>query len=393
MPNQIDAAGIQIQTYAEIVTQIVNGDSVTPGLIQIYGSDINVDSNSPDGQLVNNWALSKLDNLNLIVQDYNSKDPDLAVGVALDGLSQLCGLTRQGGSYTRTEIVVTTDRNLNLNGQDTSSPFTVSDANGNLFYLIASASLTTGANTLNFQAAQIGFVQVVPNTLTIPVTVVLGVLSVNNPSDPYEIGQDQETDAQFRVRRQQSTALPAQGVLQALFAGLNTITGLAQAVIYENYTNSTDVNGVSAHSIWVIVDGGSDDDVAGMIYRYRSFGCGMKGTEVVAVDQVDGTTFDIQFDRAVSQDLYIQFDLHSISGGAIDTDAVKAYLAANYLLTIYQAADITAIAALIHQYDPDLVVSSAGVSYTNAYYANQILPTNLYNKWVVTTANIDITVI
>lgn len=391
MPNQITGSGIEIQTYAEIVDQIVNGNSITPGLIQIYGPDINVDSNSPDGQMVNNWALSKQDILQLIVQDYSSKDPDEAVGIALDNVSQLCGIYRQGGSYTKTEIVITTDRNLNLNGMDSSSPFTVSDANGNLFLLITTTSLTTGANTLNFQASQIGFVQIVPNTLTIAVTVVLGVVSVNNPSDPYAIGQDQETDAQFRVRRQQSTAIPAQGVLQSLFGGLNTITGLLEAVIYENITNITDANGVPAHSIWVIVDGGSDDDVANMIYRYRSFGCGMKGTEIVPVDQVDGTTFDIQFERAVSQDLYITMNLHSLSSGAIDTVAIKQFLADNYILGIYDSADITAIAALIHVYSTDLVASDIGVSNVNAYYANQILPTNLYNKWVVTTGKITIT--
>ncbi|RTL04647.1 hypothetical protein EKK58_10075 [Candidatus Dependentiae bacterium] len=393
MPNQITAAGISIQTYTEIVDEILNGTPETPGLIGIYGTDINVDSNSPDGQMVNIWALSKQDILDLIVQDYDSKDPDQAIGVALDGLSQLCGIYRQGGSYTRTEVVVTTDRNLNLTGLDGATPFTISDSNGNLFYLIESASLTTGANTLNFQAAQIGLVQIVPNTLTIAVTIVLGVLSVNNPSDPYEIGQEQETDAQLRIRRQKSVSIPAQGYLQALWGGLYTIEGLSQAVIYENVTNITDANGVPAHSIWVIVDGGSDNDVANMIYKYRSSGCGMKGTEVVPVDQVDGTTFDIQFDRAVSQNLWISFSLHSLSGGSIDTAAVKQYLADNYILTIYQPADITAIAALIHQYDPDLVVSSAGVSSVNAYYANQVYPTNLYNKWVVITTQINITVI
>src|SRR5438309_2016807 len=106
MPNQIDANGITIETYQEILNAIVNGTPTVPGLKQIYGQDINVDSNTPDGQLINIFTLSKQDILNLIVQDYTSKDPDQAVGIALDALSQLCGITRQGGSYTRVAVTV-----------------------------------------------------------------------------------------------------------------------------------------------------------------------------------------------------------------------------------------------------------------------------------------------
>ena len=153
--NQIDSNGIQIQNFEEILLDIVNGTVEIPGLKQIYGSDINVDSNTPDGQLINIFALAKSDILNLIVQSYNSKDPDQAVGVALDAVSQLCGIVRQGGSFTKVKINVTTDRSLNLNGQDTVSPFTVSDGNGNLFQLIDTTSVSSGTTLLDFQAVNI----------------------------------------------------------------------------------------------------------------------------------------------------------------------------------------------------------------------------------------------
>ncbi len=68
MANTIDANGITIETYAETVSNIVNGTSSAPGLTQIYGTDINVASNSPDGQMVNIFALSKQDILNLCIR-------------------------------------------------------------------------------------------------------------------------------------------------------------------------------------------------------------------------------------------------------------------------------------------------------------------------------------
>lgn len=391
--NQIDGNGIQVKDLVNILQAIIEGTPDTPGFKQIYGSDINVDSNTPDGNMIYNFGLAVLDVLDLIVQDYNSKDPDQAVGVALDAISQLCGLRRKGGVYTKTKVTITADRTLNLNGLDTnpSNPFTVADLNGNLFYLITSATINAGDNVLDFRAANIGFVQVLQNTIVVAVTVVLGVTVVNNPLVPFSIGQDQETDAIFRLRRQKSTSLPSQGFLQSLYAGLNSLEGLAQAVVYENNDNVADLNLIPAHSIWVIVDGGADLDVANMIYKYRNAGCGMRGSVVVAVTQVDGTAFNIYFDRAIYEPLYIKFTVASLSGGSIDISALKTALASAYVLGIYDPADITSITALVKSINPDLVVSGAGVSDTNSGYITFKRPSTKQHRWTISTANMDIT--
>ncbi len=393
--NQITISGIQIQTYIEITNQIINGDTQVAGLKSIYGSDINVDSNTPDGQMVNIFALSKQDVLDLCVAIYDSFDPDQAIGVALDSLSQLCGITRQGGSYTKTEVVVTTNRTLNLVGLDnpTGTPFTIADSNGNLFYLLNSASLSSGVNTLNFQSASIGFFQLLPNTLTVIVTTTAGVVSVNNPSEPYAIGQNQETDAQLRLRRQQSVAVPSQGFLQGLFGGLNTIIGLEQCVIYENNSSVTNAYSVPAHSIWVIVNGGDSDEVANMIYAYRNAGCGMYGSITVNVSQIDSTTFPIAFSRAVDQPLSITMNISSLSGGTIDTSVLKTALSQQYILGIYEEADVTSIAVVVRNINPDIVINSSGVSVSDGgSYTPTILPTNRYNIFVSTAPHIFVTV-
>ena len=384
MPNQIDGSGIQVKSYAEVVT------TLNAAFQSIYGADVNLASNTPDGQLINILALMITDQGNLIVQDYDSKDPDQAVGIALDAVSQLCGITRKGGTYTTTNITVTVDRNLNLSGQDTSTPFTVSDASGNKFQLIASASLTTGANVLAFQAVNIGYVQVTVNTLNIATTVVLGVTSVNNPSAPTSVGANQESDAVMRVRRAASVALPSAGNLQGLIGGLNTVSGLIQAVIYENITGSTDANGVAAHGIWVITQGGADADIAKMIYRYRPLGAPMKGSVTYNITQVDSSTFTVAFDHAASQALHINFTATSKSGGSIDTTALKNALASLWTFSIYQVADITTLNSLVHSINPDVIVSSEGVSLTAGSYTNSVLPTNKYNYFTVSAANITV---
>lgn len=393
--NIIDASGIQIQTYSDVVNDIINGTPIVPGLVSIYGSDINVDSNTPDGQWINIFALSKIDIENLCVSIYNSFDPNQAVGVALDSLCQLnsSSLLRKGGILTQVVVTVNVTGTFTLNGLDTSSPYTISDANGNLFNLISSTSVTTGNNNLNFQAAQIGFIQILANTLTVQVSIIAGVNSVNNPSTPYQIGSNQETDSQLRIRRSASTAIPAQGFNQSLYGGLNQIEGLTQAVIYENDTGSINADSVPGHSIWVIVNGGSDADVADTIYTYRNAGCGMYGSSTVPVTQVDGTMFNISFTRAVDQNLFIDLTVTSLSGGSVDATALKNALAQQYVLDINEIADITSITALIKSINPDILVQSAGVCATSmGSFVDSLLPTFKYNIWTVIAANITIVV-
>lgn len=391
MPNIIDANGIQIQTLAEIINDIINGTTNVPGLVQIYGSDINTDSNSPDGQLVNIFALSKQDILNFIVEDYNSKNPDTAVGVALDAVAQLCGLVRKGGTYTQTPVTVVASGSVNLLGLDTSTPYTISDNAGNLFYLITSASLTAGSNILEFQAAKIGAVQVVINTITTPVSIIPGITSVNNPSPPDVLGVNQETDSQFRIRRQKSVSAPSQGYLQSLYGGLNNIVNLNTANVYENNTNTTDGDGIPGHSIWVVVNGGSDSDVAEAVYNYRNAGCGMKGSVNVNITQVDSSVFVIQFDRSISENLYLEFHLDTINGGVIDNTAIKNFLVANWTFGIYQEADITTMAEFIRQANPNVVVSAAGVSNDGISFDILEYPTTKQRQFILTANHINIT--
>ena len=212
MANEIDETGIHIETLEETLDAIIEGTVDVPGLKDIYGTDISVESDTPDGQQVNIYALAKQDLLNLIVQSYNSKDPDQAIGTALDAVCELCGIFRREGTYTLVSVTVVTDRSLTLDGLDTSdTPYTVSDATGNEFELIATSNLTAGDNILAFQAKEIGSIEVLPNTITVAVTIVLGVLSLNNPAAATTVGLDEETDAELRIRRQASIAVPSQG--------------------------------------------------------------------------------------------------------------------------------------------------------------------------------------
>ena len=217
MANQVTAAGIETDSLTDIVAQL------TADLQSIYGADINVDSDSPDGQWINSIAQVVIDELDLITQVYNSFDPDLAIGTVLDQRVTINGIQRLGGTYTTTAVTIVTDRALTLYGLDqTIQPvYTVADNAGNQWQLIATQSpVAAGTYSYSFQAADPGAVLTTPNTITVPVTIVIGVSSINNPSTYISLGINEETDAALRLRRQKSVSLSSQGYYAGLLAAL-----------------------------------------------------------------------------------------------------------------------------------------------------------------------------
>lgn len=393
MANAITAAGITIETYSQIISNIQNGTSSAPGFYQIYGSNINLASNSPDGNMINIFALSKQDMLNLCVATYNSFDPDQAIGIALDNISQIASISRKSGTYTSVVVAVIVGLSLNLNGLDLvygTTPFTIQDGNGNQYNLVTSISLTAGTYNLNFQSAAIGAIQCLANTLTTPVTIIAGVTSVNNPSAGIT-GLNQETDANFRLRRQASTSFPSLGALNGIYAGLNQLSGVIGAAVYENVTSSP-VNGIPANGIWAVVNGGTPSQIAQVIYNRRTLGCPMKGSQTYVITQADASTITMKWDTAVAQSLYVYGFIHSLTGNAVNISAISAYLIANWIFGIYQEADISTLNNLILQAQPGVVCTGLGVSTSGAYYTSFVLPSSQQNYFTLSLANINLTV-
>lgn len=151
------------------------------------------------------------------------------------------------------------------------------------------------------------------------------------------------------------------------------------------------MDSIPANSIWVICDGGTAADIAEKIYRYRSLGCGMKGSEEVFIEQPDGTLFSVLFDYVVQQDLYVRFHVDVIGGGSYDEDYLKTQLALLYQFGIYQESDITTVQSLIKQINPQLAASAVEVSNDGiSWVATYLYPDDFQNKFVLDTANITI---
>ncbi len=387
MPNSIGATGLTVNTQAELISYY------STAFRSIYGNDINLDPDSPDGQMMMVFVQSVLDLQDLLVQIYNQFDPDNAIGAVLDQRVAINGIQRQAGTHTISNITVVTSQSLTLYGIDqaTNSVYIIADNEGNQWELLETIDLSAGSTVLAFRAVVPGAVLSAPNTIQVPVTIVLGVTSVNNPTTYTTLGINEESDAELKIRRQKSVSLSSQGYLSGLLAALENISGVTSAFVYENVTGSTDGDGIPSHSIWVIVAGSfSAAAVANAIYTKRNAGCGMKGDETFSIAQADGTFFVVRWDNVEPEDLFIKFTATSLDGiNPPAITAIKEGLVTSFVPGVNQKVNVNELATLVQAIDSNTLVTSAGFSTASGgSYTSTLSPSSKDKQFVVSEENI-----
>ncbi len=398
MPDIIDQDGLQVKTATQIRADLEQG------FRDIYGDDINIDQNSPDGQIIGIVTQMAVDIRELAVQVNNGFNPDRAFGRTLDERVVINNIERNGGNYTITDIDLTVDRTVNLQGLDDNfndpdgAGYSVQDDAGNEFILIDSATLTAGTTSHSFRARNNGRVETTIGTITNPVTIVLGVTAINNSSAPTTIGQDEESDAQLRVRRQRSVALASSGYLNGLLGDVLSLDGVSDAKLYENFTNATDANGLPPHSTWLIVEGGASTDIGQEIYKNKSYGSNMKGDVEDNIITASGGLFTAKFDRPSAEDLYIRFDIQRTTPLYVFDEAViKQYIEDNLIYSIGQFAEtslVTSAAVLgIAEQGGGGVPINVEISDNGADWDDFLNVSSLDGKWTLDVSRITITVV
>lgn len=334
---KITDKGISIDTYSDIVAEL------TSGYQAVYGDDINLESNTPDGQKLGIEAKARLDMEQAILDLANNFDPDTARGYWLDSLVKLAGLNRKAPTHSSAELTVTVTEDMIL-----SAGYTVSDVNHQSWQTLEDYTLSAGANTITVHAVNAGEIQAQAGTINNPTTILTHVVSVTNHA-PATPGRDEETDEELRIRRGKSTESSSQSMIGSLLARLWNLEGVTDVGLEENKSNNYDQDkDMQAHSIWAIVRGGDALEIATAIAQERTGGCGMKGDIAVNVPETvpkpDGTTMTltqvVRFDRPADVMLFIKMDVAKVvETQAVDTYAIKERLSA---LTFMMNAPLSA---------------------------------------------------
>lgn len=381
--------GISVQTYQEIYDELANGYRA------IYGDDINLDADSPDGQRVAIEAQARLDLQTFGLTLYQQLDPDLAFGEAQNRIIKLAGIQRRPGTRSQVDVDITTDRPVTL-----SDDFTVEDILGQSWVTLSTIDiLSAGTTSVTLFSQNFGSIEANASTVTSPVTFVTGVTSVTNPSAATP-GVDEETAEELRIRRNKSLRNPATSTVGGLFTALTNLANVTDLAVYENDTDVFDATlSLNAHSIWAIVEGGAVDEIIETIAKNKTGGTGLKGTVsgtfVETLYKPDGDpyfiTHEMSFDRPTEVDLHINVtvtrkdaaipsDVAAIEQALVDRkwSLNENAIASNLYSTVYNTGD-TFIAT-------DLELSLDGI-----VFVDTVVETAADEKFIVNVADVTVT--
>jgi uncharacterized phage protein gp47/JayE len=266
----------------------------------IFGTNIDLSSDTMDGQLAGALAESFSNEDQKAEDIYKSFSPSEASGVALSTLVTLNGITRNGATYSTATLTLTgTDGTVIPAGsvvrtEDTDEPFETD----------SEATIASGTATVDATAQNSGAVIALAGTITVIDDNISGWESVTNASDA-DVGADEETDEELRIRRANSVSISAQGNVDAVYGALGEVDGVTSVVVKENRTDTTDGDGISAHSIAAILEGGAPADIAETIWQTMSAGCNTFGSTTETIQDSQGFDQDIKFSRPTDVDIYI----------------------------------------------------------------------------------------
>lgn len=289
-------AGIQIERLNDIVKRFEDGFK------QIYGQNIDLSPNTPDGQMVGILAQIKMDIEELAENIYRQLDPDVATGTWLEQRVAYAGLTRRGASYSYLRsAILTGDPYTNIY-----DGLVVSDINKTRWILTSHVQLDdNGSARADFRSENLGEFNIGKNTSLTIETVTLGLNGVSIVSDS-EVGAEEETDQELRERFLKLRNRTAQNSVESIESKIAALPDVKHVKVIENNTGETDSNNVKPHTINVIVDGGDSESIARVIYNNKGAGVGVQGGQSHNVVGSNAQKYPISFDRATYVDVLVE---------------------------------------------------------------------------------------
>lgn len=232
-------------------------------------SDWDVDPSSPDGLKIAHDAeiFGNLDELGQAA--YNSKDPGKANGVALESVCAITGVTRDQGSPSTVAIEISgVSGSLIVAGDEIASD----DGSDARWTIDANATIPPSGTVASTATCTVnGATQADTGVITRIIDNRTGWFSVTNTS-PATLGRGVQSNASLRAERDLTVGKSGENQIESLLGNVYAVDGVRQVAPYENTTNGPDSNGLPAHSICIITDGGTDADVARAIYDKLSTG-------------------------------------------------------------------------------------------------------------------------
>ncbi|MGJ0302448.1 hypothetical protein NG774_03875 [Aliarcobacter cryaerophilus] len=383
----IDANGFKAESFTEILTRLSNG------LKNIYGQDINLDQDSPDGQQLGIQANIISDFQDLALYIYNSMDPDLADGANFDKLLKLLARTRLPSSRSTVDIEMVLNKTVSI-----PASYTIKDLNNQNWIIGTAQTLDAGTHLVSFYSEDWGSITAEPNTINEQVTILTEVVSINNPESAVA-GRDEESIVQVRERRNKILEINASSTIGSIIGKILDLNGVIDAIGYENATDEYDpIRDMKRNSIWVIVKGGDIAEITEIIAKDKNGGTGQKGQiETVYIEKFvrqSGSTrelyHNIKFDRPRETSIHIKFKVsRKISTQSIDIEHIKDTLA-NKEFYIAQNITVTELYSTIYSAATNYIATDLEVSKDGVVWDSVFLQAGYDEEFIIEKSNIEI---
>lgn len=212
------------------------------------------------------------------------------------------------------------------------------DTNGYIYQSINEAVIpASGTVDVQFVNTTTGPISCAASALNQIYRAVSGWDSITNAS-PGVVGVDVESRIAFETRRKQSVARNSRNQDASTLSKLLETSGVLDAYVWSNRTAATVNKGttsfpVQAHSIFICVYGGADEDVAESIFQTYNPGANMNGsTHFTVYDNVNYLPpypeYDMQWQKATPARVYFNVELDSSLNPPSDiTSQVKTMIA------------------------------------------------------------------
>ena len=383
----IDANGFKAESFTEILTRLSNG------LKNIYGQDINLDQDSPDGQQLGIQANIISDFQDLALYIYNSMDPDLADGANFDKLLKLLARTRLPSSRSTVDIEMVLNKTVSI-----PASYTIKDLNNQNWIIGTAQTLDAGTHLVSFYSEDWGNITAEPNTINEQITILTEVVSINNPESAIS-GRDEESIVQVRERRNKILEINASSTIGSIIGKILDLNGVVDAVPYENMTKIYDpVRDIQPNSYWIVVKGGDIAEISEIIAKDKTGGTGLKGkVETVYIEKFvrkDGSVrefyHDVKFDRPTEVSIHIKFKVsRKISTQSIDIEHIKDTLA-NKEFYIAQNITVTELYSTIYSAATNYIATDLEVSKDGVVWDSVFLQAGYDEEFIIEKSNIEI---
>lgn len=320
---EITATGLKLPTELDILKGVLADFNTA------FGGNLNLNLETPQGQLASSLAAIIADKNNQIAWLANQVHPDYAEGFMQDAIAKIYFLERKQA----TDSVVTCEF-MGLAGTRIPKGFIVKDTLGNNWVLQQNISILAGGTVPGTLSAK-GSIPAKAHTVNQMYQTIVGLDRVDNPQDAIA-GKLTESRAEFRDRRQRSVAINAHGTPQAVYANVFALDGVSDVYVADNPKGeAVTLNGyrLKPHSIYVAVVGGNNQQIAKTILQYAGNGCDFNGnTDVTVYDDnysEPKPAYQVSFMRPV--DLPIYFRVRVEQGGPIGyQDVIKQAIIAAF---------------------------------------------------------------